>query len=584
MWLVELFKAKEDAEIESEVFSTRDCNFDVSYIAHDDYTIHKLNLCNYWSSIDNKKILIIKKIPEQITLTPLRNERFMSYGCSVYYGGLHTDKSIIYLEYLEGDRSFMEFYVGSRFYVEFNVPVEFSSIESFLEYIKGKNLIISSINSSEPKYNVTFDDNCKYYHVYNPSYVELNAFVIVKNPFLLAFYFLSNTSRLGLQIAIKPKLMEEFNDYNMASSNYDPNADPPTELSSVINQYFDVNAKTGLSPGNISIHSEDGFGYNLIRALLGTFRGDITENYHFSLGSNIGILHPEDEYEPFVELTEMPLYIYFPLLRPQLDSNRFSRPWPQYNPNDANNYIYHFNWAISLNEDGSVDFSALSMLYGTDRHHGNYCYEYILNYMPSWRRDTCDFTLPFRFLGAARCDASDDWNFGSLIHNANYLFKLVKLPNSEYYSIKGVGCDELTENVNRFNDFSAEYTLVNSIATSSLDELHRISFSEMGYPIEEIRTTLSDDEIRNSKTCFVLFSESLVENATDFLSIYQALTSALPNPIVCYIGSDDKIPDSYKNKVIHSDAIVTDLNTGEAMPLVIKYIRYAKRLHQLFNG
>jgi hypothetical protein len=114
--------------------------------------------------------------------------------------------------------------------------------------------------------------------------------------------------------------------------------------------------------------------------------------------------------------------------------------------------------------------------------------------------------------------------------------------------------------------------------------LHRISFSEMGYPIEEIRTTLSDDEIRNSKTCFVLFSESLVENTSDFLSIYEAVTSALPSAILCYIGNDEKTPSTHKNKVIHSDAIVTDVDTGEAMPLVIKYIRYAERLHQLFNG
>jgi fibrillarin-like rRNA methylase len=82
----------------------------------------------------------------------------------------------------------------------------------------------------------------------------------------------------------------------------------------------------------------------------------------------------------------------------------------------------------------------------------------------------------------------------------------------------------------------------------------------------------------------VLFNESLIENAADFLSIYQALTAPLPNSIVCYIGSDEKIPDTYRNKVLHSDAIVTDLDTNEQMPLVIKYIRYAKRIHELFNG
>jgi len=81
-----------------------------------------------------------------------------------------------------------------------------------------------------------------------------------------------------------------------------------------------------------------------------------------------------------------------------------------------------------------------------------------------------------------------------------------------------------------------------------------------------------------------LINESLIEDASDFISLYQVVTSALTNSVVCYMGDSEKIPNEYKNKVIHSDAIVTDLDTNEQMPLVIKYIRYAKRLHELFNN
>jgi len=109
-------------------------------------------------------------------------------------------------------------------------------------------------------------------------------------------------------------------------------------------------------------------------------------------------------------------------------------------------------------------------------------------------------------------------------------------------------------------------------------------FLERGYPIETISSTLANSDARNSKTCFVLFSESLVENKADFASIYQTVTSVLPNSVVCYIGSSETVPDNHRNKVIHSNAIVTDLNTNQQIPMVIKYVTYAKRLHELFNG
>jgi len=115
-------------------------------------------------------------------------------------------------------------------------------------------------------------------------------------------------------------------------------------------------------------------------------------------------------------------------------------------------------------------------------------------------------------------------------------------------------------------------------------EPQRVTFSESGYPVEGISNAIDDFRIANNQTCFVLFNERLVVNQDDFSSIYQAVTAPLPNAIVCYIGSSGTVPNTHRNKVIHSNAIVTDLDTNEQMPLVIKYIGYAKRLYKLFNG
>jgi len=115
------------------------------------------------------------------------------------------------------------------------------------------------------------------------------------------------------------------------------------------------------------------------------------------------------------------------------------------------------------------------------------------------------------------------------------------------------------------------------------DSIPTITF-DFGYAFDRISTTLSNFEVSDSKTCFVLFSQNLIDNVDDFANIYGAVRDSLPNPIICYIGDDSNIPSELVNKVVHSDAIVTDLNTGETMPLVIKYIRYAQRLLNLFNG
>jgi len=210
--------------------------------------------------------------------------------------------------------------------------------------------------------------------------------------------------------------------------------------------------------------------------------------------------------------------------------------------------------------------------------------------MLSWRSGSCDFTRPFRFVGYADCNSPDEWVASAMEHNANYLFLIVKPSSSDIsvatYSIKGIGCGELTEPITSFSDngFAAEYELSNSIAAAYyFNVAERVTFSARGYPIEDISNMLGGYGITNNETCFVLFNESLIENAADFLSIYQAVTAPLPNTVVCYIGSSETVPDTHKNKVIHSNAVVTDLDTNEQIPLVIKYIRYAKRLHKLFN-
>jgi DNA-binding transcriptional MerR regulator len=283
----------------------------------------------------------------------------------------------------------------------------------------------------------------------------------------------------------------------------------------------------------------------------------------------------------------VPVCIYFPLLRNQIDSNGFVGIYPQYEPNEPNKYVGTFNFYIKLNNNGEVRDCSLGMWRS-----GSIYYDCSISwsgYMPSWRFNTsygtCDLTRPFRFVGAADCEAPDEWIANEATHNANYLFLIVKPALSNYYNIKGIGCGELRAEINRFSDFSSNYEFRNKIYhNADIDAVYRITFLERGYSIEEISSTLDEFEIRTNDTCFVLVNESLIEDASDFISLYQVVNFALTNSIVCYIGNSVKVPDEYKNKVIHSDAIVTDLDTNEQMPLVIKYIRYTKRLYNLFNS
>ena len=592
MWLVQLYKANDNATIDG-VYSTNSCdtNYINNYIDPDDY-VHELSLCNTWDYATKKGILIFKKRPEEITFDPLQNERFMFYYFIISYNSSNSYCYIYSLEYLENTDFFIDFYVSPEIYFQFSIPdailADPNPIMSFLRYIKGKTLKIGIMGNEIPKYSIVFDDNCKYYYYNNPNRDYITIFAI-KKPFLVGMYLSPVQNLFFMTIHIKPRLIEEFNDYNITQSAYNPDNDQPIKVDDIIGRYFNSNTKEGVSYNDVNIDDDsDNFSYSLIRALLGTFKQDITDNYYVMLDTDMYVL--SELYGSYMELSETPLCIYFPLFRPQLDNNGFNKIWPQYNPNDTSEYVYSFDLSISLNSNGEVLYSSLFMRYGASLYNANDCLAYSdpAGYMPAWRSAICDFTLPFRFLGASGCEATDDWNNDTIRHNANYLFRIVKPSlsgsSTSTYNIKGVGCGELTTDITRFSDFSANSEFQNDLYKYEQDEVQRITVSESGYPIGAISNKLGSYGVRNNEACFVLFDESLVENAADFLSIYQAVTAPLPDAIVCYVGDSEKIPNTHKNKVIHSDAIVTDLDTNEQMPLVIKYIRYAKRLHKLFNG
>jgi len=584
MWLVQLYKARNNTT--QGVYSTDNCQIEHirNYIDPQEYE-SELRLCNNWEYENKKKILIFNKQPDEIILSRLQNERFMNYH-AVFYNFIYTFSNIFSLEYRENTDFLIDFYVFNGIYVQFNIPVEISSapnlIMSFLQYIKGKTLNIGVVGNVTPKYSIVFDDNCKYYYYDIPNDNAERIFVI-KNPFLFVMLLYPGESFWGMVIGMKPRLIEEFNNYGNNSSNYNPANDQPLRVDDIINLYFDSITKEGLSYNNVDINDDtDNFRYNLIRALLGTFEYNIYQNYYFSLDNDIG-----DSYPPvnsYMPLAETPVCIYFPLFRPQLDNNRLNKIWPQYSPNDTSKYVYGFYLNIRLSNSGEVLASALSMRYGNSLDNVILCSNFLENQMSSWRFGSCDLTLPFRFVGVADCTATDDWNNDTIRHNANYLFRIVKPSSTNSYNMKGIGCDELTTEISSFSEFSADYELSNYIEVTQPGEPQRVTFSESGYPVEGISNAIDDFRIANNQTCFVLFNERLVVNQDDFRSIYQAVTAPLPNAIVCYIGSSGTVPNTHRNKVIHSNAIVTDLDTNEQMPLVIKYIGYAKRLYKLFNG
>ncbi len=368
MWLVELFKAKDGAPIgENGVYSTNSCELN-DYIDTNNYT-HELNLCNSWH--DNTGILILKKSPEQIIIESLQNERFMGYHYSIWYNSLYAVSDIISLERLKNTDSYIDFYVYANIDIQFSVPPEVLSAPdpklSFLKYINGKTLKIGITNNRTltptPKYSIVFDDDCKYYYDNNPGFVNKNIFVI-KNPFLIVMLLYPDYNSVTMLIGMKPMLIEEFNDYSITQTTYDPNNDPSLKADDIVNLYFDSTTKTGIARNGVDINDDtDKFSYDLIRALLGTFKNDITQNYYFILDDNIGTAVQSSE-SSYMPLTETPACIYFPLFRPQLDSAGVSKTWPQYDPNDTTKYMYSFYLGIDLNNNGEVESSTLTMIYG----------------------------------------------------------------------------------------------------------------------------------------------------------------------------------------------------------------------------
>jgi len=238
---------------------------------------------------------------------------------------------------------------------------------------------------------------------------------------------------------------------------------------------------------------------------------------------------------------------------------------------------------MTVSNSGSIQYTGLYSAYiWYDSYYQ--CSIFDSGQLPSWNwSESCNLTPPFRFLGACNNSepTNDNWNTPQAINNANYLFMISKSPLSDTYSIKGVGCNEETQPL----DFNAPYTLYSSLSVDFFTSLSAITFSGFGYAFDTISDRLRNEVIpETSETCFVLFSDKLIDDENDFINIHAAVRGALPKSVICYFGNDSMILRELKNKVIYSDAIVTDLDTNDQMPLVIKYIRYAKRLHQLFNG
>jgi hypothetical protein len=527
MWLVQLYKGNDSVPTGS-VFHTADCNIEYIDPPASIYEEAQQNLCESWDEPTKRRMLIIKKSPEEITISPLRNERFMGYYYDAYIESLdiHIGSYIFSLEYLDNENYVLEFYIYTRMFIRFDVPDgilhtsdRYNRMRSLLDYIKGKTFTIRVRGNATPKYSFVFDDNCKYYYVnYEDGYIRI---LVVKNPFLLAILLDPSEDYFFILTHMKPKMIEDFNDYESNESTYNPEDDRPLIIDEIVNTYFDVDGKTGISYENVDINDTNNkFGYKLIRALLGTWRSEIVDRYEFSLDNDEGTALLLDS--TYIPINQRPTCIYFPLSRPQLDHSGISNERPQYDPNDTNKYMHEFRFEIRLNSSGQVINSLCLARYGTRDHHTDTCTVSGSSRIPAWRSTSCDLTLPFRFVGASGCDATDYWANNGIEYNANYLFRLVKSEptssGSSTYNIRGVGCGELTTEIRNFSDFRGYTSFRNSIIATPLGRIQRINFSRTGYPISGISGALAifGEEITNNETCFVLFNESLIENADGF--------------------------------------------------------------------
>jgi len=578
MWLIQLYKANNN--ITQNVYSTASCERDnlENYINPDDYR-HELSLCNDWDFSEKKKLLILGKGQGTMITIP-KDERMIQYHFVHYNSNDLRNKNsqFIIFEYKTGSDFLMDFYVGTKIIGEARLPVDstMSGIGEVIEYARNKTLNISFGDNDTPKYSIHFDDDCKYYRI--DDYTA----IIIKKPFLFILRHIISPIYTFIYVFIyaTPKLIDDINNHDSTNSNYDIDTDHSLSIDNIVSHHFNASAMSGIQHDHINIdnHNANAFGYNLIRALLGP------ATYSGSCNINIGdiIFNAYMSSYSYNSLDEDPIYTHFPLLRPKLDAEGSFNPYPQYDPLDEDSEIRYLDIRIGLSNSESIEYFDLWSGY---TRYGSYypCTIYDTGRLPSWDLDGCNFMIPFRFAGATDCSdtTTDIWATPQVIYNANYLFMISKSPSSSNYSIKGVGCNEVTHPL----DFNATFTLYSRLLFYSFTSLRAITFSNFGYAFDTITETLSNEvTLEDSKRCFVLFSDKLIDDENDFINIHIAVKESLPNSTICYFGDDNMIPRDLKNKVIHSNAIVTDLDTNQQMPLVIKYIRYAKRLHKLFNG
>ena len=579
MWLIQLYKANNN--ITQNVYSTASCERDnlENYINPDDYR-HELSLCNDWDFSEKKKLLILGKGQGTMITIP-KDERMIQYHFVHYNSNDLRNKNsqFIIFEYKTGSDFLMDFYVYTKINGSAVLPtgITISGIRDLIEYIRNKTLNLSFGNNDTPKYRIHFDDTCKYYIMNN------DMAIIIKKPFLFLFMYRGQYSYSYVDVTIyaTPKLIDDINNHDSTNSNYDIDTDHSLSIDQIVGYYFNANDTSGIQYSNVSINDCDdnnAFGCNLIRAFSGPINYEGPCNINIADISFVAYMHSYS----YASLDAVPIYIYFPLLRPKLDTDGYFYSYPQYDPLDEDSKIQYLQIYMGLSNAESIEYFRLWSIY--IRY--DYYYPCSIVYsgqLPSWNSsEWCNLTVPFRFVEA--CNSSelttDNWSAPQAINNANYLFMISKSPSSDTYSIKGVGCNEETQPL----DFNATYTFYFNLSVNFFTSLRAITFSGFGYEFDRISETLSSEvRLENSETCFVLFSDKLIDDENDFINIHTAVREALPNSILCYFGDDSKIPRDLKNKVIHSDAIVTDLDTNEQMPLVIKYIRYAKRLHELFN-
>ena len=561
MWLVQLHKAKEDASI-GAVYVAESCERDymANYIDPDEHT-YELSLCNDWHYNNKKKLLILKKTQGTVLSTP-RNERMIEYQYNIHYPPLLYYNDFIIFEYFTEPDFLMDFYINTKMRAIMQIPDGTISSDStiigdLIRYLNGKTLNIRVIDSDTPKYSIHFNDDCKYYAIENAM------IIMIKKPFLIIidnFNFWYESSYFNLNIYVAPKLIDEINDYGSTTSDYNPATDPPMSLDSIVSQYFDIATMSGLQQDNVNIdYPNNTFEYKLIRTIVGNVKSNAIGNYIFDIDGTI--LQSDSTGMYYYDWRQVPLYTYFPLLRPKLDNQNSFTPFPQYDPLNENSRVISLGIRISLSNSNSINYFLLFSTY-LDANSLVSCNIEGSGQLPSWASDQCNFTVPFRFVGAADCNnpQTDHWR-GNLSKNANYLFKIARLPASDTCSIKGIGCNEITQTLSFDSNF---IPLFYSITVDFFESLRTVTLSGFGYSFETISNRLGNVvRLETSETCFVLFSDKLIDEENDFINIHTAVREALPNAIICYFGDDSRIPPDLTNKVIHSDAIVTDLDTNE---------------------